>query len=83
MTILSLICFRTYERGCDRDHSSLKTGLHDGSVEALDGLGESVEIGREETVRREVLFQNIEELHQSGGDELGVGEVGSKGHLGR
>lgn len=77
-----MIYFGTYQRGCDGDHSSLETGLHDGSVEALDGLGESVEIGREETVRGEVLFQDVEELHEPGGDELGVGEVGGKGHLG-
>lgn len=30
----------------------------------------------------EVLFQDVEELHQSGGDELGLGQVGGEGHLG-
>lgn len=34
-------------------------------------------------MRGKVLFQNIEELHEPGGDELSVGEVGGKGHLGR
>lgn len=71
----------TYKGSRDGHHFSLEPGLHDGSVETLDGLRERVEIRGNEAVGGEVLFQDVEELHQSGGDELGLGQVGGEGHL--
>lgn len=64
-------------------HSPLIPRLHDGCVQPLYRLGEPVEIGGEQFVAGEVLFQHVKELHQPRGDVLCVGEVGGKGHPGR
>lgn len=62
----------TYKRSRDGHHFSLEPRLHDGGVETLDGLGERVEVRGEEAVGGEELFQDVEELHQPGWDELGL-----------
>lgn len=72
----------TYKGSRDGHHFPLESSLHDGGVKTLDGLRERVEIRGDEAVGGKVLFQNVEELHQSGGDELGLGQVGGEGHLG-
>lgn len=65
-----------------RHHTPLVPGLDDRGVEALDGLRKPVKVGGDKTVGWEVLLEDIEELHEPGGDELRVREVGRKGHLG-
>lgn len=82
-------CFRmmalggcTYQRRCDGHHFPMVPRLHNGGVQPLHGLGQPVKVRGEQFVGRKVLFQHVEELHQAGGNVLGLGEVRGKGHLG-
>lgn len=68
-----------HERGGDADVAALVAGLDYRRVQARDRVGEVVKVGEDEAVRREVLVQHVEELHQRRGDVFRDGEVGGKG----
>lgn len=53
--------------------------MHDGAVEPLYGVGEGVEVARQEEVGGEVLLDDVEELHEPRGDVLGLAEVRGEG----
>jgi len=55
--------WRTYVGSSDGNDTALIAGLNNRRVDAGDGVGEGVEIRGYQLVQREILPQDIEELH--------------------
>ncbi len=64
-----------YKWRAHRHRAPLVPRLHDGRVDAGDGVRQAVEVAGEETVGGEVFVEDVEELHQAGGDVFGLGQV--------
>lgn len=65
-----------YEWRADRHRPPLVSRLHDRRVDAGDSVRQAVEVAGEETVGGEVFVEDVEELHESGGDEFRLRQIG-------
>ena len=73
---------KTYQGRAHWHGSPLIPRLHDGGVDALDRVGQAVEVAGDELVRGEVRVQDVEELQEARGDVLWGGEVLGEGQGG-
>jgi len=69
----------TCVRSADGDGPTLIARLDDGRIDSFDGVGETMEVAGDESVRREVDAEDVKELEEPCGDVFWVCQVWCEG----